>query len=107
MSKMNPKYKQPWIDALRSGEYEQGKEMLHSISGYFCCLGVLCHINTPEEDVQRTSSCFLYEDESAELNYEQQKEYGLLEKVCDRLMSMNDHDGKSFSDIADWIEKEL
>lgn len=35
---LGPKQRQ-WVDALRSGEYQQGKNLLHSGSGD-CCLGV-------------------------------------------------------------------
>lgn len=37
--------KKLWVDALRSGEYEQGKNVLRNIEkNTFCCLGVLCDI---------------------------------------------------------------
>ena len=48
---MNPEVKQKWIDALRSGKYEQGCERLRSVSGY-CCLGVLCDLYAQEHDVE-------------------------------------------------------
>jgi hypothetical protein len=41
---MKPEIKQIWIDALLSGEYEQGRGLLCHISDgntYWCCLGVL------------------------------------------------------------------
>lgn len=31
-----------WVEALRSGEYKQGKNRLRSNDDEFCCLGVLC-----------------------------------------------------------------
>lgn len=37
---MKPAIKQLWIDALRSGDYRQGRGCL-SADGKFCCLGVL------------------------------------------------------------------
>ena len=33
-----------WVDALRSGKYEQGNDLLRSIDDEFCCLGVLCDV---------------------------------------------------------------
>lgn len=33
--------RQAWVDALRSGDYQQGKHQLQSRDGY-CCLGVAC-----------------------------------------------------------------
>lgn len=48
---MNPEVKQKWIDALRSGNYEQGSEKLRTVNGY-CCLGVLCDIYAQENNTQ-------------------------------------------------------
>lgn len=50
-TKMNPEVKQKWIDALRSGKYEQGSEKLRSVSGY-CCLGVLCDLYAQEHNTE-------------------------------------------------------
>ena len=44
---MNPEIKQKWVDALRSGKYDQGSEKLRSHQGY-CCLGVLCDLYSQE-----------------------------------------------------------
>ena len=42
--KMNPEVKKLWVEALRSGRYQQGTGYLkHGNS--FCCLGVLCDIS--------------------------------------------------------------
>lgn len=41
---MNPEIKQLWLNALRSGKYEQGKLMLKPTESSYCCLGVLCEI---------------------------------------------------------------
>lgn len=40
---MNAKVKEAWLKALRSGEYQQGRDFLHRDSS-FCCLGVLCDL---------------------------------------------------------------
>jgi hypothetical protein len=37
---MNPEVKAQWVEALRSGEYEQARGRLRNGDGY-CCLGVL------------------------------------------------------------------
>ena len=44
---MNPIIKQKWIDALLSGEYEQGERRLRTTYTY-CCLGVLCDLYAKE-----------------------------------------------------------
>ena len=48
---MNTEVKQKWIDALRSGKYEQGSEKLRSVQGY-CCLGVLCDLYSKEQGAE-------------------------------------------------------
>ena len=44
---MKPEIKQKWINALRSGEYEQGRKSLRDRNKY-CCLGVLCDLHAKE-----------------------------------------------------------
>jgi hypothetical protein len=41
---MSPDVKKLWIDALLSGEFEQGKHTLQTTDGKYCCLGVLCEV---------------------------------------------------------------
>lgn len=38
-----------WTKALRSGEFNQGKDALQTSEG-FCCLGVACKVFIPEGD---------------------------------------------------------
>lgn len=40
---MDARIKSLWVDALRSGEYEQGEGVLAE-DGRYCCLGVLCEV---------------------------------------------------------------
>lgn len=40
---------QKWINALRSGEYAQGRTHLQDGGNTFCCLGVACKIFIPEK----------------------------------------------------------
>lgn len=42
---MKPEIKQLWVDALDSGEYQQGIGQLKTIGNHFCCLGVLCDLH--------------------------------------------------------------
>lgn len=48
---MKTEIKKKWIEALRSGEYKQGRRMLKDNQGKFCCLGVLCDIYAKEKKV--------------------------------------------------------
>jgi hypothetical protein len=41
---MNQEIKTKWINALRSGDYEQGQGALKNPDGQYCCLGVLCDL---------------------------------------------------------------
>lgn len=56
---MDQEIKDRWLEALRSGEYEQGTGYL-SVDGKFCCLGVLCDLAEKEgvvnhEEEQKSS----------------------------------------------------
>ena len=46
---MKTEIKQKWVEALRSGEYSQGKFKLYDGINY-CCLGVLCQLYLKEID---------------------------------------------------------
>lgn len=48
MTKMNPRVKKLWVEALRSGAYEQGRFYLRSNDDKFCPLGVLCNLHAIE-----------------------------------------------------------
>ena len=57
---MNQEIKQEWVKALRSGEYDQGKDELRSYANTYCCLGVLCDLYSKKTGVkwiERTSIC--------------------------------------------------
>lgn len=49
---LHPEIKTKWLEALRSGEYKQGRSLLHYKTDEgedcFCCLGVLCDIAAKE-----------------------------------------------------------
>jgi hypothetical protein len=113
-----------WLHALRSGEYTQTVEMLRRTltdggSGY-CCLGVLAEVLEPGKLNTYYGEDFL--DENITNNEEFIAVHG-LEALCaevdnskseyapgstyeDVLVNMNDG-GKTFAEIADWIEEHL
>lgn len=41
---MKTEIKKRWVEALRSGEYTQGRHTLKTPEDTYCCLGVLCEI---------------------------------------------------------------
>lgn len=104
-----------WLEALRSGEYKQGRGMLRSQNGY-CCLGVVCDLIDPEAWKTQIKRDYPYCWRSSEqqelfpvdletsLSDTELDMLGLDHDQQESLMDMNDN-GYSFYDIADEIEK--
>jgi len=110
---MKKDIKDKWIKALRSGNYEQGKSSLRSLDNKFCCLGVLCDIidNKKWETFEKTNSAkasypYTYNGYSGILSYKMTTELKMKDDEQQKLIDMNDT-GKSFAEIADWIEGNL
>ena len=55
-----------WIEALRSGEYTQGKKALRNIKNEFCCLGVLCDITKEKLNLEWELEVYELADELIE-----------------------------------------
>ena len=125
---MNPEIKQKWLDALRSGEYEQTSGALKKVDDEgnysYCCLGVLCDLVAPDKWVSRENN-----DETIEFGFtfdSEYFEYGVLPRfiyeevglsnnnpviqdakfVRKNIATLNDA-GLTFTELADLIEKEL
>jgi len=102
---------QQWVDALRSGKYEQTKRRLKGNSGH-CCLGVACQEFKDELDLEETTDgeTYSFNGMPQELPSIVKNHLGLLTangsvvsyREC--LSSMNDN-GKTFDEIADFIEE--
>lgn len=106
-----------WTEALRSGEYHQGKNYLHQKSARgdeFCCLGVACDIavkNGVELDIDTTYHIVRYDKYSAALPTAVAEWLGVQTSFGDfynngeygSLTNLNDH-GVKFAEIADTIE---
>lgn len=104
---MNAEIKAKWLEALRSGKYEQGICYLQN-NGRFCCLGVLCDLMEPDGWQKR-------EDESRIVLHDGQQDFpalsimervGLLDIEAHALIDLNDGN-ESFTEIADYIETNL
>lgn len=48
---MNQHWKKKWVEALRSGKYQQGRGWLQDRENNFCCLGVLTDIVNKELNI--------------------------------------------------------
>lgn len=105
---MDSKIKEAWLKALRSGEYQQGRHRLRNEDDCFCALGVLCDILDPSGWLKSDGGAILFQDYSTMSLSLKMKDYiGLNGIQTDHIMSLNDIDGKSFEDIADYVEEQL
>jgi len=52
MSEVTP---EQWVAALKSGKYTKARGALVDKDGHHCCLGVLCHLIDPEEEIEAWS----------------------------------------------------
>lgn len=112
---MNREIKAKWIEALRSGKYEQGKSQLRTLNDKYCCLGILCTLRTdgewkqwcePDEDGLAEIGCWEFKGNSEWLDGSYLLEIGMTSEEESALADMNDS-GKTFAEIADYIEKNL
>jgi hypothetical protein len=100
---MNQEIKKKWIEALRSGDYKQGRGWLRDHDGNYCCLGVLMEVQDVDDDASWVPSVPKFELLA-----------GLDPNVADTLIALNDgisNGGQvmklhSFTEIADYLEKE-
>lgn len=95
---MDAELKAKWVAALRSGEFEQGRSLLFSNDRY-CCLGVLACVVNGAKGAEGAYGCDYQHGgyEIAHSNFPDHKTH---------LEDMNDV-GKSFPEIADYIEANL
>lgn len=125
---LSPEDKALWVEALRSGEYEQGAGALNNAeNNTYCCLGVFCaakgievnpyHRDDDDTDMELNDS--VYEELREQLgrldktfHYDDEENFVSGRLVMDQLMEWNDANStsdnhKSFAEIADWIEENL
>lgn len=113
-----------WVDALRSGEYEQGTGQL-SRDGEYCCLGVLCELahkkGLLDKDIDSLGSgnvIYTDGDDRDEMmppvsirrwagidDWTVEREDEDEDWVETELAVLNDDNGYSFDEIADLIER--
>lgn len=123
---MNPEIKKRWVEALRSGKYQQGRQFLAEAEEEegivkYCCLGVLCEVMGIERSLQDSRyyvygggpsggrSCYYLPAEAVEQAGFTEQNPEVLVEISGRrdgLANLNDQ-GLSFNKIADIIEKQL
>jgi hypothetical protein len=109
---MNQEIKQRWIEALRSGNYQQGKNSLFHC-GKFCCLGVLTDLYIKERGLQwqqDSADLWSFETEGEVLPRSVQKWAGIdvfnPTISGNRATDHNDNYHLSFNEIAALIEED-
>jgi hypothetical protein len=111
---MNPQIKQKWVDALRSGDYQQGQCGLRTNSG-FCCLGVLCDLYGKENNVEWKPSryynnVYMFQDSPTCLPLSVVEWAGVENdnpEICETSLAELNDAGTTFNEIADLIEEHL
>jgi hypothetical protein len=111
---MKKDIKKLWIEALRSGKYQQGRLGLksHQDDGNecYCCLGVLvneCNIGT-WVDLEYKFALEVGEEQFFGYPpHEFMSELGVKWSDVEVLAQLNDHASYDFEKIAEWIERNL
>jgi hypothetical protein len=110
--------KRKWVEALRSGEYEQGQGKLRKVENgrtYHCCLGVLCEVaEIPHIKMHMDEGVAIHgyvfrgvtSRSTATLPYNFVNQHFSSENDPWKLIELNDA-GKSFEEIADYIESKV
>jgi len=111
---MDKRLVKTWIKNLRSGKYAQGRHSLYERSRTFfdgtkfeaayCCLGVAC---IPVAKKQKKSIKAVAKSAGKIEKQSLLSRLGLTADVQERLIDMNDYQGKSFKQIANYIEKHI
>ena len=124
---MNPEIKAKWIEALNSGNYEQGTGALHNDRDMYCCLGVLCELARQEGIVQilaekkvDPSLAYASVEESTDFSrinlpdvvrewsgFPARDPQSGWDVVSEALVSLNDGKRLTFPLIAQYIEENL
>ena len=95
---MKQALKKAWIEALRSRKYKQGENYLMiEANGKFqyCCLGVLCVV-AGMKPKSVMYGIHTFDGQGGTLTEKLKKRFGLDNKAANRLVNMNDSEGKKF-----------
>lgn len=114
---MLKKLKKAWTTALRKPGAKQVTQVLETRTKQRklignCCLGVLCRVAGhkpkyhPIKNLSKITVTF-GEGEMGQLNNNQLLETGLTTDQQHTLIRFNDRDGKTFKEIADWIDANI
>tara|TARA_R110000823_G_scaffold253380_1_gene375889 strand:- start:346 stop:744 length:399 start_codon:yes stop_codon:yes gene_type:complete len=111
-------FKKGWIDALKSGEYNQVEGSFYEVGCGYCALGVaIVECLSIDKSFLAGMSTLDNICENYKIPYADVKipwRYGSSDRTVrdtveleDMIMEMNDGDGASFNQIADWIDENV
>ena len=114
---MNQQVKEKWLNALRSGDYQQTQNYLHKEDG-FCCLGVLCDLYIKENNEEWNLAVaedgdrdyYEFQDKTGRIPLSVIEWAGVEDcnpNICGRSLAERNDTGSTFNEIADLIEKHL
>lgn len=110
---MNKALKKKWVDALRSGEFNQTTGKLcrqEELGASYCCLGVLCKVAGLDFTNDHGIVAVRYKDGPAgsdilPVMFVRDNEIRQADQTA--LIKMNDDQMLGFNEIADWIEEHM
>lgn len=117
LTKARRHFRVKWLEALESGKYKQNQRALRTTrpdgkSYGYCCLGVLCNLAAQEgvgewDTKNKDPRLFKYdgEDSVGMIPDTLARVVGLTEDELDMAVEMNDHQNKSFKEIAKFFRK--
>ena len=109
---MKSEIKQAWLNALRSGDYQQGRKYLRQCDQY-CCLGVLCDLYSKaagleweplEGNADQVQSMLNHE---TTLPFKVQEWAGIPGKPNPLELAAYNDNGATFAELANMIEEYL
>lgn len=104
---MTPKeVRQLWVKALRSGEYEQGKNCLKTADGKYCCLGVLTDLALKNDVIDSFEGNLVLAVAVMDWVGLRNRNALIENDVEKSLTNLNDKTDVGFGGIADVIESE-
>ena len=120
---MKSEIKQKWLNALRNGEYSQGRYQLRDDCNHFCCLGVLCDLYLKETNQEWIDGNGQFDyfipsknGDAGEVLTQEVIEWADLKELNPtidtgyrkkQISELNDFENLSFDEIADLIESQL
>jgi hypothetical protein len=110
-------FRQRWLEALTSGEYEQGIGHLKGFDNHFCCLGVACDLyikaelpnvsgweHFPQHDYLSVYNTKTGQEHTGYLPQPVEDLLDIPNKLLNKLVCLND-EGHSFESIAAYLKE--